>query len=780
MSKTVSQLRELGIRLVCGAALLFCSLASAQEAPPPSDVRLIIDVSGSMKQNDPENLRQPAVELLLKLMPEESKAGIWTFGQYVNMLIPHGEVNDSWRESAEEKAQGINSVGLYTNIGGALDKATYDRDRASGAYSTHVVLLTDGMVDIDKDPAKNQQEWRRIVDELLPSISSANYKIHTIALSENADTALMDKLALSTGGISEVAADADALMKVFLRVFDQSVPAEQLPLSDNSFLVDSSVEEFTALIFTEPGSPPVTLLSPDQTEYSANNTSSDVQWHKADGYELITLQKPLEGEWFVQADIAPDSRITVVSNLNLLVKPLPANLLVGQSAELSLLLQEQGSTVTDPNFLSLLTITAAIDHEESAVMWNYPLSTGAPPSSGIYAVDLENFKEEGGYQLSAVIDGKTFKRQFAHRISVREPFQVILDNSVSQGQEVYSIRIRSHGGDIDNSKVSVVAQIKNPARKSSIEPLQLQPNDEWLVELKPQQEGQYQVKLRISGTDKSGNEFEYQPEPLVVNYPSADNPFSKPESAAEPEPKPESIPEPPQDAPVENTEEEVVEEEPVEEESSNWMLYAGLGLGNLVLIALAFFAYRFISKGSKEDEIEALEKAVDEAVAEKPAQAAEPEASGGEPETSEEPPLVDEAIEQEVPVVTEEVAEEEAAGDLEMASIELDDEADDEGIDLSSDEATEDAIEMENSEVEAPEMEGIGGDDDLGEMEQLGGMEDLGSMDDLDVLSDLDEELGDDTEAEELSSAEPMDDFSLDDFDLSDEDETADDEDKDK
>ena len=37
------------------------------------DVRLLIDVSGSMRESDPNNLRQPALDLMLRLLPENSR-----------------------------------------------------------------------------------------------------------------------------------------------------------------------------------------------------------------------------------------------------------------------------------------------------------------------------------------------------------------------------------------------------------------------------------------------------------------------------------------------------------------------------------------------------------------------------------------------------------------------------------------------------------------------------------------------------------------------------------
>ncbi|OQX44630.1 MAG: hypothetical protein B0D88_02055 [Candidatus Sedimenticola endophacoides] len=82
----------------------------AQGAVPevaPPDVRVLIDISGSMKQNDPRNLRRPALRLLVGLLPEDARAGVWTFGQYVNMQVPLGKVDTGWKGRAREGASKI-------------------------------------------------------------------------------------------------------------------------------------------------------------------------------------------------------------------------------------------------------------------------------------------------------------------------------------------------------------------------------------------------------------------------------------------------------------------------------------------------------------------------------------------------------------------------------------------------------------------------------------------------------------------------------------------------
>ena len=81
-----------------------------------ADVRILIDVSGSMKQNDPLNLRRPALRLLVGLLPSETRAGVWTFGRYVNMLIPLGQVDSAWKSKARKSSDSIASPGQFTNI----------------------------------------------------------------------------------------------------------------------------------------------------------------------------------------------------------------------------------------------------------------------------------------------------------------------------------------------------------------------------------------------------------------------------------------------------------------------------------------------------------------------------------------------------------------------------------------------------------------------------------------------------------------------------------------
>ena len=179
-------LRHLAFGLL---AALLAPLGVAEEAPAElampetPDVRIIVDISGSMRANDPDNLRRPAVRLLARMLPEGSTAGLWTFGQYVNMLVPHGKVTDDWRATAIERSEAINSVALRTNLGKALEVASDPYLSGGSLANTHFILLTDGKVDISNDAGVNQAEETRILKSLVTDLAAQGATVHPVALS---------------------------------------------------------------------------------------------------------------------------------------------------------------------------------------------------------------------------------------------------------------------------------------------------------------------------------------------------------------------------------------------------------------------------------------------------------------------------------------------------------------------------------------------------------------------------------------------------------------------
>ena len=478
----------------------------------PADVRVLIDISGSMKKNDPNNLRAPALDLLVQLLPAKSKAGVWTFGNFVNMLVPHGEVTADWRLKASEQAKSINSVALRTNMGLVLEKANYDRDPkgfpASNNFQKSVILLTDGMVDISRDAETNQRERERLLNEILPEYQSAGVAIHTIALSRNADIDLLQSLSRATNGIFALAESAADLNKVFLRAIDQAAVGDRVPLEDNRFLIDTSVEEFTALVFKRADASATQLTSPTGEVFNASTARSGMKWLSHGSYDLVTIKEPIAGEWFINAEFDPENRVTIVSDLQLSTGALPTNIYIGQPQQLTVQLNDGGRAITDQNFLDLLTVTAAVARvgaDSNFQVWQKVLEPSAAQSS-VYRRSLDMLTDEGPFAVSVLVDGKTFKRQRQMNVMVRHPFRTEL--AVNQEKSQFKLTVIAEAARFINSTQSVYANIVDPQDELQIVEFSEQAVGVWSYTAADLARGTHVINLfvRPKPDDRSGGD----------------------------------------------------------------------------------------------------------------------------------------------------------------------------------------------------------------------------------------------------------------------------------
>lgn len=523
-------------RRVLSFLLAVCLLSSGMATPAiaidsdnqgkgqPYDVRIIVDISGSMKETDPNNLRIPAVNLLLELMPENAQAGIWTFGRYVNNLVPVATVDDAWRKEAKKSAINISSVGLQSNLSGALNDAAWGLSSDSG-YQQSVILLTDGKLDMAKSGSPdadqiNSTERKKLMTSVLDKYRAAGASIHTLALSDLADRNLLQEIALETGGLYSEAQNADELMKAFLRAFDQAVPSEQVPMEDNTFVIDDSVKEFTALIFKpKRGAQDTALLTPSGDRWTEKEHPSSVRWHKSVSFDLITIKTPEAGTWVAEADLDPSNRVTILSDLALNVTGIPATIFSGDKLDLQISLINDGEVVDNADILRLTDVTMKVvtssGREGSKILSN----PESPPTDGIYREGLYRLKEMGQYQVEFIAEGKTFQRKRSFSMTMIQPVEI--SHQADEVKGVYRIKVKGLSDNLDVEKSRVIAKIKSPDENSIIQSV---PYDKaaqaWIIEIEETKgPGEYQVDLNVRGVTQSGKKFKVKPEGIVFNLP---------------------------------------------------------------------------------------------------------------------------------------------------------------------------------------------------------------------------------------------------------------------
>ncbi len=566
------------------------SASQPEKINPTTDVRVLVDMSGSMKQNDPENLRIPAVQLMSNLLPPKSQAGVWTFGEYVNMLVPLGEVDNQWKKHAVAQAKKINSLGLFTNIGGAMEHASYGWTKPQPEVKRSLILLTDGMVDVSADEKENAAARRKVLRELLPRYKAAGITIHTIALSGDADGKLLSEMAAETDGWYQKVANASELQRVFLKIFEQATERDSVPLKDNQFSIDDQIEEFTVLVFKKTDSKPTVLERPDGEVYDAGVDNERLSWFEAADYDLITINRPMVGEWRAIADMDPDNRVLVVSNLSLKTTTVPNNLLANEKFVFRMQLLQDRTIVDKQDFLKLVNMEAellsASGSENSFILADDGKAVDDKAEDGIYSIELVAPSSPGITQISAWIGSPTFQRMRQQATNIFESPVTVKENLSTDEKATHTVLFIPVKGvaKADSLKIRVEVQLPDAQQLS----LTAEPAKGYTQAIKlpvVKAGGDYQLKLDIQGETPAGREFQVKP-PAFQFTTEAIEPISE----KEPEPVEEDVPE---ETAQDTAEDEV---EVVEEESKLYIwLFAGL-LINILLLVLGWFVFKMMKK----------------------------------------------------------------------------------------------------------------------------------------------------------------------------------------
>lgn len=633
---------KLLLLLVVGMWISSACLAESSsldaETPKLSDVRVIIDISGSMKKNDPNNLRVPALRLLTELIPEGQTAGVWTFGQYVNMLVKHGEVDKSWKNKAYKAANEINSRGMFTNIESVLEKSTWDWKHPDDTANRSIIFLTDGVVDVSKGRQESKASRQRVLNKTLTRLKQAGAQIHTIALSDDADKPFLRQLSSATGGWFETIKDASQLERIFFKMFEKAVPVETLPLTDNKILVDESIRELTLLIFRDSQSGSSSLILPNGKTIAHDNVPDNVRWRHEDRYDLITIQKPVAGEWKVSAKLDPDNRVMVVTDLKVRASRMPNIILSGDELPYHVELHEEGQVINKSEFLDFVHI--GLERSIQGVSQNsYELNDDGKDvdkkaADGRFSTKVGGALAAGIYEYEMLVDGITFKRSKRDTMRVVEkPVAVTVTEEKPGDPALYSLSLTPFAELLNLETLLIDATISKQGGASKSITIPRSGPNEWRMETKVRAGEVFDVSLAIEAERHDGRSVSYDLGSFQLGSGSVDVTFDQPEEShvpEEPTSQPSIIPDlskavvstpahdpEPSHEPVatpepevaESHEEEATHEEPTDDlamdgvdEEPDWLwVILKVVLLNGVLIGLGFFAYRKWFRKKKDD-----------------------------------------------------------------------------------------------------------------------------------------------------------------------------------
>lgn len=564
----------------CLLLLLYGPISKGQPADTAAqdEIQLLIDVSGSMKENDPGNLRIAASQLFISLLPEQAKVSIWLFAEKTTQLIETNSVNAAWKQQALQACKKIHSKGLYTHIENAIETTLTQGFKGNGRK--HLLLLTDGLVDISKDIMVSADSRERIFSEWIPRLQQQAIKVETIGLSGQVDKELLEKLASDTGGWNENPQVAEQLQRVFLKMLLKAVPKENLPLTGNQFTVDSQVKEFSVLAFKANDSAASKLVTPDKKQIDKRSAPANVAWLENPGFDLITVKQPGVGDWRLDADVDHDNQVMIITDLKMQLAEFDSFLQDKQQLELKVHFTDQDKLITRADFLAVLTISAALDQQAPQ---NFQPIEADP---GNFSYKLENLSP-GKHQLKVVADGKTFKREISRDFQVLAA-PVRLETEATPGKREMLLKLIPEQGMVQPGSLGGEVLIHESGKSDRTEVIHADSNG-WSLKLANLTAGaETTVSFRLQAKNQDGKPIMPEIKPLTIT----DQDFSVNAGHVENEAKATAETEHPIHA-------EEPESKPDEEHEAgtNWFKVSAIVLGvNFLLLFSGYYLLRALKK----------------------------------------------------------------------------------------------------------------------------------------------------------------------------------------
>lgn len=182
------------------------------------DVMLVLDNSGSMKNNDPGFLTGKAVKEFISRQDENTRVGMVIFGQSVRLPVALTDVSLANRENILNSIEDINYEGLFTESPAGIERAIYElKNKGREDAIKSIIFMTDGIVDTG-DPGQDLEKSKWLREDLASDAADNKIKIFAIAFTDAADFQLIQSIAQKTKGEYYRALKAEDLHNVFEQI----------------------------------------------------------------------------------------------------------------------------------------------------------------------------------------------------------------------------------------------------------------------------------------------------------------------------------------------------------------------------------------------------------------------------------------------------------------------------------------------------------------------------------------------------------------------------------
>jgi uncharacterized protein (TIGR03503 family) len=224
-------------------------------------------------------------------------------------------------------------------------------------------------------------------------------------------------------------------------VFTGKDNTNQIPYFDNRFRIDAEADEIKLLFYRTHGSPPIILVRPDGSKLSVSKYPKEtVEWFDDATFDMVKIIKPMPGPWQAVGDILPDSKIMVVSQVELEVEPLPEIMLAGETLKVSAKLFNGDEAIDDPAFRHVANLDVDFFSTNNSAYENF----------GAVSIKLTSFRDDGRI-LDEYAGDNIFTGEFALNFAPGEWIPVYLVKMPMVSRELRQKPVMLYAGPVSLS-----------------------------------------------------------------------------------------------------------------------------------------------------------------------------------------------------------------------------------------------------------------------------------------------------------------------------------------
>lgn len=404
--------------------------AGAKEAEEKSvQAVVVLDVSGSMRQSDPQRLSVAAAQLFGNLSKADDVVGLATFSGRARTLIPISTGKDATaREALQRTLTTLEFNGQTTDLAAALEAGlSAFPEQQDGSHRRIVLLLTDGAMDLGKDAGEREAAALvRIRDSLIPEYHRRDILLYTIAFTSAADRAFLKEVAEAGAGESHFIADAPALHQAFSQIFVGAHDAQTFPIAQEGVRIDDSIQALSLVFAKTDPNERITLLTPGQRTVQAGDTAAGMTWKSTAAYDLVQMNKPEVGIWKVERSDKTQSGVAIIaeSTLDLQVELDAAFKEVGSALSIRAFLEDTSQEPARMRHEEGQTATAELSAPDKSIV-NVPLVL---QSDGSFSASTSALGAAGQYSVTVTAATPALQRQRTRTFKV---YPECLQGSVS-------------------------------------------------------------------------------------------------------------------------------------------------------------------------------------------------------------------------------------------------------------------------------------------------------------------------------------------------------------